>query len=69
MNIGKACAICNDINHCGLSDDEKGLAIYTMMNMETHNSITKKTLLDIIKYLFQLCFDVEKMENIRNADG
>ena len=58
MNIGKACEICSNINNCDLSEEEKGLAIYVMMNMETHNGITKETLLGVIKYLHEKVFDV-----------
>jgi hypothetical protein len=41
MTNGMAYAICKNINDCNRSDDDKGLAIYIMMNMETHNGITK----------------------------
>ena len=60
MGSGEAYAICKNINDCKRPDDEKGLAIYIMMNMETHNGISKQELIDIIRYLHGLCFDVEK---------
>ena len=59
MSNGMAYAICKSINDCNEPDEEKGLAIYTMMNMETHNGITKQELLEIIRYLHGLCFEVE----------
>lgn len=59
MTNGEAYAICKNIKFCQRSDDDKGLAIHIMMNMETHNGITKNDLLDIVQYLHELCFDVE----------
>lgn len=59
MTNGKAYAICKNIESCQLTDNEKGLAIYKMLGMETHNGITKNELLAIIRYLHGLCFDVQ----------
>ena len=60
MGNGEAYAICKNINDCDRSDNDKGLAIYIMMNMETHNGITKQELIEIIRYLHKLCFDIVK---------
>ena len=58
MRVGEAYAICKNINDCNRSDEDKGLAILMMLNMETHNGITKQELLKIIRYLHGLCFGV-----------
>lgn len=58
MRTSKAYAICKRIDSDEYSDQEKGMAIYIVLNMETHNSVTKADLLGIVKYLFNLCFDV-----------
>ena len=42
MNIGTAKAIFDRINECQ-NMEIKGLAIRTVLDMETHNSVTKKT--------------------------
>ena len=63
MTNGYAIAICDNIDQCELPDDMKGIAIWKMMNMETHNGVTKKTLLKVIRYLHELCFDVEINES------
>ena len=54
--------ILQEIDSEDYTDNEKGAAIYKMLDLETHNSITKKMLLGVVKYLFELCFDVEKVE-------
>ena len=41
MNIGKAVAIFRDIFRPGLTDIERGEAIKKVLDMETHNGITK----------------------------
>ena len=58
MTNGVAYAICKSIDNCNRSDEDKGLAIHMMLNMETHNGITKQELLEIIRYLHGLCFEV-----------
>ena len=58
MTTGEAYAICDRIDSDEYSDQEKGTAIYIVLNMETHNGVTKDNLLGIVKYLFNLCFDV-----------
>lgn len=62
MNNGKAMAIFRQIESEAYSDNEKGEAIYRVLNMETHNSITKDMCFSVIKYLFELAFDAERIE-------
>ena len=52
MNIGKAIAICSQINNDKFSEDEKAQAIYHMFKMPTQNGIDKGCLLQVIKYLW-----------------
>ena len=40
-----------------ISDEEKGIAIKKMLNMETHNSVTKRVMIKIIRYMWDLCFE------------
>lgn len=56
MNNGKATAIFNDIYRPGLTDNERGEAIKDVLDMETHNGITKESMLDVIKYLWHMVF-------------
>ena len=60
MNQGKAMAIFRDINSPVFSDTEKGNAIYVVMNMETHNSLTKIQMLDVIRYLWGFVFEADE---------
>ena len=52
MKISKACAIFENIDSPDFTDLEKGEAIYEVLKMPTHNSITKDKMLNVIKWLF-----------------
>ena len=58
MNIGRACAIFAQINRDKYTDDEKAMAIYAVLNMATHNSVTKDNMLVVIKWLFDRLWSV-----------
>lgn len=58
MRIGKACAIFSKIDSEQYTDNEKGTAIKMVLDMATHNGITKDSMLKVINYLFYLSFDV-----------
>ena len=58
MKIGEAVAIFLEIDRDDKTAEEKGTAIYEVLKMPTHNGITKKQMLAVIKWLFNLCFDV-----------
>lgn len=51
MNIGKACAIFEQIKSERYTDEEKLLAIHEVIEMPTHNGITKDTILNALKWL------------------
>lgn len=59
MNNGKARAIFDNIENASESIEEKGEAIYIVMNMETHNSVTKDSLLKVIRWLWNLAFELK----------
>lgn len=41
-----------------ITEEEKGLAIWKVLNMETHNSITKAAMLKVMRYLLGLAFEL-----------
>ena len=53
MNIGKAIAIFEQLDSDKYTDEEKAIAIYTVMNMGTHNSIKKCYMIKAIKWLWR----------------
>ena len=63
MEIGKAMAIFKDINNSEYSECDKVLAIYRIMYMETHNSVTKKSMLEVIKWLWDRQFEFNFVED------
>ena len=63
MNTGKATAIFNDIMRPGLTDIERGEAIKTVLNMETHNSVTKAAMLQVIRFLWSMVYEEISGEN------
>ena len=60
MNIGKACAIFMQINDAKYTDDEKAIAIFDVLKMPTHNGVNKDSMLAVIKWLFDRCYEVEE---------
>ena len=60
MTIGKACAIFDQIQSDKFTEEEKGIAIYQVLKMPTHNGITKDNILKVTQYLFDLHYDVEE---------
>ena len=51
MNIGKASAIFKDIHNEETEVEDKITAIQEVIDMPTHNSITKKSMLEALRYL------------------
>lgn len=62
MNIGYARAVFENINSDKYSDYEKAMAIYRVINMETHNSVTKASMLEAIRWLWDRHFEFEFVE-------
>ena len=68
MTLGEAVAIFNSINRDDKTPEEKGMAIRRVLDMETHNSITKDTLLKVVRWLYDMVFEEcdDKCENNDN---
>ncbi len=62
MNIGRAMAIFENINNDTYSDEEKALAIYKVTKMPTHNSVKKDSMLSVIKWLWDKCYEIKDGE-------
>ena len=62
VNAGKAMAIFMQIDSDKFTDEEKAEAIYVVMKMPTHMSITKDKMLSVIKWLWNRSYEfvVEK---------
>lgn len=58
MELGRARAIFDNIESAPESIEEKGAAIYLVMNMETHNSVTKADMLKVIRWLWNQTFQL-----------
>ena len=60
MRFGKAYAIFANIESPDYTDEEKGAAILQILKMETHNSVTKASMLKALRWLLELSFDIEE---------
>ena len=58
MNIGTARAIFENLEECQRPIEEKGLAIRTILDMETHNSVTKEQLLKAMGWMWNQMFEL-----------
>ena len=52
MNTGKAIAIFNNLDDYKTPMEEKGLAIRKVIDMESHNSITKYQMLKVMNWMW-----------------
>ena len=59
MNIGKAQAVFEQIKNDKYSEDEMLLAIWLVLDMPTHNGITKDTILEAFRWLFDYAVEVD----------
>lgn len=60
MTHGKAMAIVKNINNAECTDTKKAHAIYLVMNMPTHMSITKDELINVIKWLWHYSWEFKE---------
>lgn len=60
MSVNKAVAIFTNINSNDFTDDEKAIAIHQVVNMPTHNSITKNVMLEVIKFLWDKLYEIQE---------
>lgn len=66
MNIGKACAIFEQIQKEKYSDNEKLWAIKDVLDMPTHNGITKDTILNTFKWFFDYAIEEAQEESTKH---
>lgn len=59
INIGKACAVFQQIKSDKYSEDEKLRAIWAVLDMPTHNGITKDTILEAFRWLFDYAIEID----------
>ena len=60
MTKGRALAIFENIENASESAEEKGMAIHIVMNMETHNSVRKSSMLKVIRWLWNRAFEIKQ---------
>ena len=60
MTKGRALAIFENIENATESIEEKGEAIYIVVNMATHNSATKASMLKVIRWLWDRVFEIKQ---------
>ncbi|MFI3254431.1 MAG: hypothetical protein R3Y63_08880 [Eubacteriales bacterium] len=60
--------IVKDIMRDDVSDEEKGLAIMKMLEFKTLNHINKDELVEIIRYLFPLVFDLDVEDDVPDTN-
>lgn len=60
MNCGKACAIFEQLESDKYSENEKLTAIKEVLDMPTHNGVTKDKILSAFRWLYELA--VEEVE-------
>lgn len=69
MNIGKAIGIFCDINNDKYTLLDKGEAIYEILQMPTHMSITKDDMLKVIDWLWNQVFEFGSKEPTDEAEN
>ena len=57
MNCGKACAIFEQLESDKYSENEKLTAIKEVLDMPTHNGITKDKILGAFRWLYELAVE------------
>ena len=62
MNFGQAVAIFEQIDSDKYTVEEKGMAIYMVMNLETHNGVKKDVILKALRWLWSQHFELTEEE-------
>lgn len=60
MKLGRAELIFRNIKSKEFNEIEKGLAIRKIIDMETHNSITKDNILEALDWLWNKCYELRE---------
>ena len=53
MTTGRAILVFCDIENPGFGEKEKALAVYKVLQMPTHNGVTKDKMLEVIRWLWK----------------
>lgn len=64
ITIGKACAVFQQIKSDKYSEGEKLRAIWAVLDMPTHNGITKATILEAFRWLFHYAIEIDPESEI-----
>lgn len=59
MEFAEARQIFRNIKSDKYTDEEKGAAIYRIIRAETINSISKGEIMNVVRWMFFRCFDLE----------
>lgn len=68
MNIGKARAIFDQIDSDKYTEDEKAVAIYIVMAMETKNSVTKESMVNAMRWMWNLLWKVDDIHTGKDGE-
>lgn len=68
MTYGKALTIFSNIDSGEFTDQEKGIAIHKIMTMCTHNSVSKDRMLDVIEWLWNRCFEFQRVDAMKDRE-
>jgi len=58
MSLRTSCAIFENINNESISEEDKAYAIRDVMEMATHDSIQKTSMIEVIKYLWNKHYEI-----------
>lgn len=64
ITIGKACAVFQQIKSDEYSEGEKLRAIRGVLDMPTHNGITKNTILEAFRWLFDYAIEIDSESEV-----
>lgn len=67
MKVNEAWEIFCNIGSEKYSVEEKGAAILRVTQMETHNSISKAAMLEVIKFILPLAYDLSEQDSKAEA--
>ena len=60
MNIGTARVIFENLDDIKVTIEEKGVAIRKIIDMEAHNSITKKQMVKAMDWMWNQVFEIKQ---------
>ena len=69
MNASEALTIFENIESPDYEDGQKGMAVKTVLEMATHNSVSKSAMVKVIRWMLPLCFVVHDDGGNKGAEG